>query len=169
MAFLDATSEEEGPPPATPAGPPGGAPPGGARPGGPPPGGGPVLAALANKQRGPQPSAPGPGDVASSTTMVMQACSMLTQALPGLQTGTPLQQDCLKALQRLTKHVPQGAPAVGVQKTQLMDMLQSLAKNVLLAMLSGRQRGGPGGPGGQAGPPGAPAQAPMPSTPLPGA
>ena len=166
MAFLDAAAGgDEGPPPAAPAGPPGG----GAPPGNPMQGGGPVLAALANRQRGPQVSAPGPGDSANSMTMVLQAVSILSQALPGLQAGTPIQQDVLRATQRFSKHVQQGQPTAGVQKTSLMDQIAALAKNAILQMImSQRGQGGAGG-GGQAGPPGAMAQAPMPSTPLPGA
>ena len=130
-------------------------------------GGGPILAALANRQRGPQASAPGPGDTANSMTLVMQAVSYLTQALPGLEMGTPIQQDVLKATQRLTKHIQQGQPTAGVQKTSLMDQIAALAKNAMLQMIMGQQRQrSPGGPGGPAG---AMQQAPMPSTPLPGA
>ena len=169
MAFLDAAAGgEEGPPPAAPGGPPGG----GAPPGNPMQGGGPVLAGIANRQRGPQVSAPGPGDSANSMTQIMQAVAILSQALPGLAPGTPIQQDVLKATQRLSKHVQQGQPTAGVQKTSLMDQIAALAKNAILQMIMSQQRqGGPGGggQGGQGGPPGAMAQAPMPSTPLPGA
>lgn len=105
--------------------------------------------------------------------MVMQAIGMLQQALPGLQVNTPVQQDVLRALQRLSKHVPQGMPAVGVQQTQLTDLLKNVMKNALLARIMGQQGqqpgGGPAQPAGQSPLPGAAAQAPMPSTPLPGA
>jgi hypothetical protein len=110
-------------------------------------------------------------------SLVQHAIGMLSQALPGLEPGTPIQQDVLKATQRLSKHV-QGSATLGSgqQKTHLMDMLASLAKNFILQNIMGQQRGAPGGqqgggqPGGQqGGPPGAMASAPMPSTPLPGA
>lgn len=159
MSFLDSQGEaaEEGGPPSTPP-PQAGAPPGG------PPGGGPVLAALANRQRpGPRVSAPGPGDNANSMTMITQAIGMIQQALPGLPPGTPLHQDALRAVTRLSRHVAQGQPTAGVQRTQLQDLLQNLMKNALVAQIMGQQKKqqGPG-----AGQPGAP---PMPSTPLPGA
>ena len=167
MSFLDGAQQAADEQPAPQAPPTGG--------GGPPPmagapGGGPVLAAIANRQRGPQPSAPGPGDQASSMTMLMQAIGMMQNALPGLQPGTPVQQDALKAIQRLSRHVPQGAPGVGQQKTHLEDLLKNLVKNALLQKLMGQQQqkqpgGGSGQPGGL---PGAMAQAPAPSTPLPG-
>jgi hypothetical protein len=98
--------------------------------------------------------------------MVQHAIGLLSKALPGLQPGTPIQQDVLRATQRLSKHVAQGAPSAGMQKTHLTDMLASLAKNFVLQNIMGRQQSGGGGQ--QGGPPGAMAQAPMPSTPLPG-
>jgi hypothetical protein len=171
MSFLDsaaAPEQNEGPPPAA------ASPPGGGQPN-PPQGGGPILAALANRQRGHQVSAPGPGDTASSMSLVQHAIGMLSQALPGLEPGTPIQQDVLKATQRLSKHVQGTSLGAGQQKTHLMDMLASLAKNFILQNIMGQQRGataptgGQQGGGQQGGPPGAMASAPMPSTPLPGA
>lgn len=162
MSFLDSQGDaaEEGGPPATP-------PPQAGSPG--PPGGGPIIAALANRQRpGPKVSAPGPGDQASSMTMLMQAIGMIQQALPGLPPGTPLHKDALRSVTTLSRHVPQqGGPAAGVQRTQLQDLLQSLMKNALLAQIMGQQKKGAGGGAG----PGQPATGgpPMPSTPLPGA
>lgn len=137
--------------------------------------GGPILNALARRQQGPQPSAPGPGDASNSITMIMNAIGMLQQALPGLPPGSPMHKDVLKATQSLSRHAPQGSPAAGVQQTQLQDLLKNVVKNALLQKIMANQGGGPpgggGGPGGPGGPPGggAPAQAPMPSTPLPGA
>ena len=135
--------------------------------------GGPILNSIVRKQQGPQPSAPGPGDQASSLTMVMNAIGMLQQALPGLAPGSPIHKDVLKAAQALSRHAPQGAPAAGVQQTQLQDLLKNVVKNALMQKLmanqggGGKSGGGPGGPSPLGG--GAPAQAPMPSTPLPGA
>lgn len=105
-------------------------------------------------------------------TMVMNALGMLQQALPGLQPGSPIHRDALRALNSLSRHVSQGAPTAGVQQTQLQDLLRNTVRNALLQKIMGQQGGGPGGPGGPAGPsptPGAMQQAPMPSTPLPGA
>jgi hypothetical protein len=168
MSFLDSQGEaaDQAGPPSTPASP---APAPGA-----PPGGGPILAALANQQRpGPRVSAPGPGDQANSMTLLMQAVGLIQHALPGLQPGTPMHQDALRAVTRLSRHVPAGAgqPSAGVQRTQLQDLLQNLLKNALLSRIMTQQRpqggagpeGGPPGGGGPGGP------APMPSTPLPGA
>ena len=172
MSFLDSQqdSQDEGPPPATPS-------PGGGAPGqlNPMQGGGPLLASIAGRQRGPQVTAPGPGDSAHSMTMLQQAIGLMNQALPGLGTGTPVYQDCLKALQRISKHLPQGSPGAGVQKTQLEDLLRNLVKNALLSRIMGQQRpqqqtgGAPNEPAGPSPLPGAQAQAPMPATPLPGA
>jgi hypothetical protein len=152
---------------------------GGEAPSGPGPGaqgmpqGGPIIAALARRMRGPQTSAPGPGDQASSITMVTNALGMLNQAIPGLQPGSPVYRDVLRAAQMLSKHAAQGAPGAGVQATQLQDLLRNVLKNSLLARVMSQQKQQPGG--GEAGPagaspvPGASQQAPMPSTPLPGA
>ena len=139
---------------------------------GPPQGGGPIIAALARRQRGPQVSAPGPGDQASAITMLMQAVGMIQQALPGLQPGTPMHRDALQAAQRLSRHANQGQPTAGVQQTQLMDLLKNVMRNALLQRIMSQQGGqGPqrGGPAGASPGPAASAAPPMPSTPLPGA
>lgn len=149
--------------------------PGGAQ--GAPPGGGPILASLAQRMRGPQVSAPGPGDNAHSMTMITSAIGMLQQALPGLPPGSPLHKDVLRAAQALSRHVPQGAPGAGVQATQLQDLLKNVVKNALLQKIMGQQKPGAGGAsapgppggGGPGAPPGGAPPAPMPSTPLPGA
>lgn len=144
-------------------------------------GGGPILASIANRQRGPQVSAPGPGDMGNSTMLVTQAYGLLKQAVSGLLPGSPIEQDVLKMIQRLGRHLPQGQPTAGVQQTQLLDMLRNVMKNALLQKIMAQMSGGgrrgrmqeqvqTGGPGGGAPQiPGAMAQAPMPSTPMPGA
>jgi hypothetical protein len=145
----------------------------GPQPQGMPQGGGPMINAIMRRQQGPQPSAPGPGDAASSMTMIMQAIAMLQQALPGLPPGSPAHKDVLKAAQALSRHAPQGAPGAGVQQTQLQDLLKNVIKSALLQRVMANQGGGPGGGGGRGGGasplPGASVPAPMPSTPLPGA
>jgi hypothetical protein len=123
------------------------------------------MAALARRQQGPRTSAPGPGDQASSLTMIQNALAMLQTALPGLQPGTPVHRDLLRAVQSLSRHMAQGQPTVGVQQTQLQDMLRNTARNALLSKILGQQRQ----QGGEGSPTGAMPQAPMPSTPLPGA
>lgn len=101
-------------------------------------------------------------------TMVMNALGLLQQALTGLQPGSPIHRDALRALNSLSKHVGQSSATAGVQQTQLQDLLRNTVRNALLQKIMGQQAGGqPGGPAGAA-PPGAMAQAPMPSTPLPG-
>lgn len=129
-----------------------------------PAGGGPILAALARRQQGPQVSAPGAGDQASALTQIQNALGLMQQALGSLQAGTPVYRDVLRALQSLSRHMAQGQPTAGVQQTQIKDMLRNVARNALLANIMNQQQ--QGGTGGQ---PGAMAQAPLPSTPLPGA
>lgn len=106
-------------------------------------------------------------------TMVMNALGLMQQALPGLQPGSPIHRDTLKALQSLSRHVGQGATTAGVQQTQLGDLLRNTIRNALLQKImsqqsqsKGQDQGGPAGP---TPPGGAMPQAPMPSTPLPGA
>jgi hypothetical protein len=116
-----------------------------------------MLAALARQQQGPQQSAPGPGAQADSLNKVFGAVQMLEAALPGLGAGSKPYDDALKAIKSLTKHLPQGSPTAGVQKTMFSDMLQGTVRNALLQKLAA---GGQGQPG---------QQAPNPATPLPGA
>lgn len=131
---------------------------------GPPPGGGPVLAGIAAKQRAQQVSAPGPGDTAQSMSMVSQAVSLLQQAMTGFTAGSPQHRDVLRAISSLSRHMAQGQPTAGQQRTQLQDMMQNMVKNALLSRIMQQQRGGQGGAGGAD-----QAQAPMPATPTPGA
>lgn len=152
---------------AGPAGPPAG-PPGGGQ----PPGGGPLLAALSRMQRGPQVSAPGPGDQAKSQTLILQAVGFIQQALSGLQPGTPLHKDALQAVTRLSRHLNQGQPTAGVQQTSLQDLLRNVMRNAMAQRMIAQQPS-QGPPTGQQGPAASPlaaiGQAPMPSTPMPGA
>ena len=146
----------------------------GAPPAAPPQGGGPILAALARNRNAPKPTAPGAGDTASSMTKVMHAIAMLQDAISGLPPGSPLHRDVIKGIGSLSRHVGQaGQPTAGVQKTQLQDMLRNTIRNALLQQIMGQQSGAKPDPGKPPGPTpfpaGAQAQAPMPSTPLPGA
>jgi hypothetical protein len=111
--------------------------------------------------------------MANAMTQITTAIGMIQQALGGLQAGTPIHKDALRAVQSLSRHLNQGQPTVGVQRTQLQDMLQSVARNALLSSIMGQQKQArdPGAPAG-AMPPGMAGgmnPAPMPSTPLPGA
>ena len=131
-----------------------------------------MLAAIANRQPGPQVSAAGPGDTAHAMSMLMQAVGLIQMALPGLPPGSPMHKDALQAAQRLSRHANQGAPTAGVQQTQLQDLLKNVVRNAMLQRImsqqgtQGPQQDGPAGPSPMAAASAAP---PMPSTPLPGA
>ena len=126
------------------------------------------LAAFARSRMGPQISAPGPGNQADSMNMFVQAIQLLKQAGLGLPPGEKIHNDVYKTIQTLSKHLGGAAglgSAVGIQKTMLGDQLRRTVQNALLSRIVGQQ--GQGGPPGQGG--GGQPQAPMPSTPLPGA
>jgi hypothetical protein len=119
-------------------------------------------------------SAPGPGNMAQGLMQMKTAVDMLQASLPNLATGSQQHKDCLNAISRLAKHLPQGAPTAGTQQTQIQDLLRSTMRNALMQRIMSQQGGGQGGPpggtpdgGGGAQPPGD--QAPPPATPLPGA
>jgi len=104
--------------------------------------------------------------------MLKSAVDMIQQALPHLPVGGQQHRDALRAVQSLSRHLPQGAPTAGVQQTQLGDMLRSTVRNAIMQRLISQNSQNPQGPGGQGGPPsGMPGmpQPPTPSTPLPGA
>jgi hypothetical protein len=113
------------------------------------------------------------GDIGQSMGLIQQAHSFLKQAMVGLPPGSPLEQDIGKFLLRLGRHLPRGAPGQGIQQTQLQDMLRNVVKNALISKIMGQMKTPRPGQGQQAAPSGAPpgamAQAPNPSTPLPGA
>jgi hypothetical protein len=105
-------------------------------------------------------------------TMLMQATSMIQQALPGLQQGSQIHRDALRAVTALSRHVAQGQPTAGIQATQLQDLLRNVMRNALIQRMMGQQAGTQGPqPGAQPqnSPVAAASAAPMPSTPLPGA
>lgn len=162
MAFTD-SADAAGPPEAggPPAGPPG------------PQGGGPVLAALARRRGGAQPSAPGMGNQADALMALKSAVDMIQNALHGLLPGSKPHTQAVNALRQLSRILPQGAPVAGVQQTQLQDLLRNTIRNALMQRIMSNQGGAQAPPGaadagtGPAGP--NDAQAPMPSTPLPGA
>lgn len=86
---------------------------------------------------------------------IKSAIDMIQQALPGLPTGSEVHRDALQAVNRLSRHLPQGLPTAGVQQTQLQNMLRNTIRNALLQRVLAQQGGG---------------QGPMaPSTPMPGA
>jgi hypothetical protein len=120
-----------------------------------------MLAALSRMRQGPQVSAPGMGNMAQALMQVKTAVDMLQAALPNLGTGSPQHKDVLSAVQRLSRHLPQGAPTAGVQQTQLGDMLRNTIRNALMQKLMSQRGGSPAA--------GQEQQPPIPSTPLPGA
>lgn len=124
---------------------------------------GPGLAAFARSRMGPQVSAPGPGNQADGLNLVIQAINILKQAGMGMQPGSKIHSDIYKTISTLSRHLGGPAamgPASGIQKTMLGDQLRRTVQNQLLSRVQQMmaQKGGGGQP-----------QAPMPSTPLPGA
>jgi hypothetical protein len=122
------------------------------------------MAAFARSRMGPQISAPGPGNMADSMNLIVQAINILKQAGMGLPPGDKLHSDVYKTIDRLSKHLGGAGsigPATGIQKTMLGDQMRRTVQNQLLSRVQSMMgQGGQGGGGG--GPP------PMPSTPLPG-
>jgi hypothetical protein len=106
-------------------------------------------------------------------TLLMQAVGMIQQALNGLPPGSPMHRDALQAATRLSRHVQQGQPTAGVQQTQLQDLLRNVIRNALTQRIMSQQQGpmGGGAAPGAGGPSPVPqvAEAPSPSTALPGA
>lgn len=100
--------------------------------------------------------------MADGMMLLQRAIKMIQQAALGLPPGSPLHRDALKAATSLSRHMGGAAgagPAVGVEKTQSGDEMRRIVQNMLLQRIIGQK-----GAGGQM-----PQQAPMPSTPLPGA
>jgi hypothetical protein len=91
------------------------------------------------------------------------AVDLLQATLQGFEPGSRQHKDVLRALQSLSRHLPQQQEGShGLQETHLMDLLRKMKQNPVMQALSGLIGGG-----GEGGPPGP--QPPMPSTPLPGA
>ena len=83
------------------------------------------------------------------------ALDMLQGALPNLAMGGDVHRDVINAVNRLSRHLPQGIPTAGAQQMGIRDMLRNTQRNALLQRILA-MRGGQGGP-------------PQPSMPLPGA
>ena len=128
------------------------------------------MAALARGSQKPQVSAPGPGNNADAMNKLLAAVRAIQDAVQGLQPGSPLHRDALKAAQSLSRHLPQGAPTAGVQMTGMRDIMKQIAQSSFLPQILQQLAGGRGGQQGGDGSAGAqPNLAPMPSMPLPGA
>jgi hypothetical protein len=87
---------------------------------------------------------------------VKMALDMLQQALPSLGMGGDVHRDVINAINRLSRHLPQGVPTAGAQQTAAQDMVRNTQRNAMLQRIMAMQ----GGQGGQQ---------PQPATPIPGA
>lgn len=129
----------------------------------PPQQGGALMAALQRQARGPQVSAPGPGNAADALGKLKLAIDLMQTALQGFEPESRQHDDISRALDSLSPYLPKdGAAGAGLEQTHLTDLLRKGKQNPVLQALSGLVGGG-GSPGPQG------AQPPMPSTPLPGA
>ena len=128
----------------------------------PEPSGGPILAALQRQARGPQVSAPGPGNMADSLGKLKIAIDLMQMSLNGFEPQSKQYKDIESALNALNEHLPELGNQSGLEETHLVDLLRRQKQNPVLQAMSRMLGGGRGG-GGE-GP-----QPPMPSTPLPGA
>lgn len=147
----------EGPGPAALPG--GGAPPAGIpQPGGPGGAPNPILAAVQRMRGTPPVSAPGPGDQAGGLLKVRQATELLQTALPSLGVGSEAHHAVVKAIEALSKHIPQGAPVEGAMQTNLGDMMRNAQRQAMMQRVAAMQSGAPGG-----------GAAPTPTSPIPGA
>jgi len=115
----------------------------------------PILAALARARGAAAPATPGAGSQAQAIMQIKTALDMIQSALPGLQTGSEMHRDALNAVNRLSRHMPQGTPTAGLQQTLLQNLLRNTARNAMLQRVMASQGQGGG--------------APSPSTPVPGA
>jgi hypothetical protein len=131
-----------------------------------------MLAALMRSRGGQQPSAPGQGNQADALTRLKNAVELIESSLGGLDKGSRPYQAAIDSLRRLTRFLPQGAGAMGVQQTDLLNIMRGLMRNAMLQQIIQNRGGAQAAPGAAdqgAGPAGPDeASAPMPSTPLPG-
>ena len=123
----------------------------------PEPYGGPILAALQRQVRGPQVSAPGPGNMADSLGKLKIAIDLMQMSLSGFETESKQHGDILTALDTLRAHLPEQGNASGLEETHLKDLLKRQKQNPVMQAISGLMNNKKG------------ASPPMPSTPLPGA
>ena len=87
---------------------------------------------------------------------VKMALDMLQGALPDLGMGGDVHRDVINAINRLSRHLPQGIPTAGAQQMGIRDLLRNTMRNAMLQRIQAQQGGQGGG-------------MPQPSTPLPGA
>jgi hypothetical protein len=137
----------------------------------PEPSSGPILAALQRQARGPQASAPGPGNTADSLGKLKIATDLMELAKSGFEESSQQWKDIERALEELQRHLPETGNTSGLEETHLVDLLRRQKQNPVLQAISNLMGGGRGGRGGRRGgqASGQGPQPPPPSTPLPGA
>jgi len=87
---------------------------------------------------------------------VKMALDMLQGALPQLGMGGDVHRDVINAINRLSRHLPQGIPTAGAQQTAAQDLVRNTQRNAMLQRIMAQMGQGGG-------------QQPQPSVPLPGA
>ena len=122
------------PPPPMPMPPPGGAM------GGPPPA---ALAALGRMMPQGGSSLPGLGAQADGLAGLKSVVGLLQNLLPKFEAGSEVHSQVTKAIATLSKHLPTGQEAQGIQASQLIDLMRQHARNVMLARVL---QGGGGAP-----------------------
>lgn len=98
-----------------------------------------------------------PGTSAGALATVREAIDLLNKALPQLPANSEPWKAVSDAIRNIGKYVPASAQVPGVQKTELMNLMQNAGKNAMLNQVMGSMGGGPAGmgAGGAAPPPGA--------------
>lgn len=107
-----------------------------------------------------------PGEVAASVSKAREAINILQMALPGFPVASDGHKAVLKAIEQLTKVMPEAEASPDLQQNTLRQLMQQAQQNapMMAAMRALQARGGAGMPQpGAAAPPGAgPAAAPPP-------
>ncbi len=86
---------------------------------------------------------------------VRQALDIINSQISQFPPGTPLHTELMKAVEKLTKHMPPSDAALGVNNTALRDLQQNSQKNAMLQMVQ-QSLGAGGAQGGAPSPLGAP-------------
>lgn len=116
------------------------------------------LAALGRMMpQGGAASLPGLGAQADGLAQLKNIVGMLQGVLPKFEAGSEVHKAALKAVTDLSRHVPSGAEAQGVQISQLRDMIAQSMRNAMLARVL--QNGGGAAPAPAIAPATAPAGA----------
>lgn len=107
---------------------------------------------------GPTQGQTNPGNVAKALIDVKNAAMLIQQALPNIPMGTPLHQDLINIVTKLSKHASEASNDPGLQQQGMLAAMRHAAANPMAAALQ-RMQGPPNAPpamGGEppAGPPG---------------